>query len=107
MLHVASKFLNNKQDLMHIYKRIYIRSRLEYSCVLWHSSLTQNNLSDIERIQKSAVKIILKNEYIDYNSALKTLDIDSLYDRRERLCFKFAKKCLKIENMKKLFPLNN
>ena len=30
--------------------------------------------------------------------------IDSLKDRREKLCVKFAKKCLKLENMKKLFP---
>ena len=83
----------------------FIRSRLEYSCVVWNSSLTQNNVNDIERIQKSAVKMILKDEYKNYESALKSLNIDSLKDRREKLCVKFAKKCLKLENMKKLFPL--
>ena len=104
MLHIASKFVSNKQDLLHLYKT-FVRSRLEYSCVIWHSSLTQNNINDIERIQKSAVKMILKSEYRDYDSALKTLNIESLYNRREKLCLSFAKKCLKVENMKKLFPL--
>ena len=32
--------------------------------------------------------------------------MDSLNKRREKINLKFAKKCLKIENMKSLFPLN-
>ena len=32
--------------------------------------------------------------------------MDSLEKRREKINLKFAKKCLKIENMKSLFPLN-
>ena len=35
-----------------------------------------------------------------------TLKIKSLKDRREELCLKFAKSCLKIEKFKKFFPLN-
>ena len=49
--------------------------------------------------------MILKDDYKNYESALKSLNIDSLKDRREKLCVRFAKKCLKLENMKKLFPL--
>ena len=30
--------------------------------------------------------------------------MDSLADRREKMCLKFAKNCLKIDNMKQLFP---
>ena len=30
--------------------------------------------------------------------------MESLYERRSNLCLKFAKKCLRIENFKKLFP---
>ena len=104
MLQIASKFIGNKQDLVHIYKT-FIRSRLEFSCAVWHSSLSKQNESDIERIQKSALKLILKDKYSDYESALKILGIESLFDRREKLCLKFAKKCLKMENFKKLFPL--
>ena len=104
MLHVAAKFVKNKNDLVQIYKT-FIRSRLEYSCELWHSSLSKNNESDIERVQKSAIKVILKDKYGSYKNALKVLGLETLYDRRERLCLNFAKKCLKIENFKKLFPL--
>ena len=34
------------------------------------------------------------------------LQLKSLKDRREELCLKFAKKCLKIEKFQKFFPLN-
>ena len=67
--------------------------------------MSKENELDLERVQKSAVKVILKEGYTDYKSGLKTLNIESLYDRREKLCLRFAKKCLKIENFKKLFPL--
>ena len=33
--------------------------------------------------------------------------MQSLKDRREQLCLKFAKSCLKIEKFKKYFPLNS
>ena len=97
-------FVKNKQDLLQIYKS-FIRSRLEFSCVVWNSSLTKENEHDIERVQKAAVKLILKEAYKDYESGLKMLNIESLVDRRNRLCLKFAKQCLKNENFKKLFPL--
>ena len=106
MLHVASKFIKNIDDLLHIYKT-FIRSRLEFSCTVWDSSLSKNNEYDIERIQKSALKIILKNKYINYENALKIVNLESLHDRRERLCLRFAKKCLKMESFKKLFPVRN
>jgi len=49
--------------------------------------------------------VILKDKYKDYKNALITLNMESLYDRRESLCFKFAKKGLKLEHFKKLFPI--
>ena len=78
---------------------------MEFASVVWHSSLTKTNENDLERVQKSALKLILKDEYKDYKSALKFLAVDSLFERREKLSLKFAKKCLKNENFKKLFPL--
>ena len=98
MLHLASKFMNIKEELIHIYKT-YIRSR--------HSSLTKNNEMDIERVQKAALKVILKDKYINYDKALRLLDLESLHVRRERLCLKFAKKCLKLENFKSYFLLES
>ena len=64
------------------------------------------NICDIERIQKSAVKIILKHKYKDYDSALKELNLETLQKRREILCLRFAKKSLKLNNFKKMFPLS-
>ena len=104
LLHAASKFTTRTSDLKIIYMA-FIRSKLEQSAVVWHSSLTENNRADLERVQKAAVKIILKNSYNNYEEALKTLKLESLDARRTRLCFKFAKNCLKNEKMKKLFPL--
>ena len=104
--HVAAKFVNNDQDMVYLYK-MFIRSVLEFSAVVWHSSLSQNNVSDIERKQKSALKVILKERYTDYKSALKELNFESLSKRREILCLRFAKKSLKLQNFKNLFPLNN
>ena len=104
LLHKAAKFSNNLQDLLIIYKT-FIRSKLEQSASVWHSSLSECNISDLERVQKSALKVILKDKYKDYKNALLTLNIESLYDRRESLCLKFAKKGLKLELFKKLFPV--
>ena len=53
------------------------------------------------------MKIILKNNYVNYKNALKFMNMDSLEKRREKLNLNFAKKCLKIDNMKSLFPLKN
>ena len=50
------------------------------------------NEIDLERVQKSALKLILKEKYHNYITALLSLNIESLYDRREQLCLKFAKK---------------
>ena len=60
---------------------------------------------DLERVQKSALKVILKDKYQGYKSALKNLNIESLHDRRESICFKFAKKSLKLTHFKKMFPV--
>ena len=88
-------------------KSIYmlqIRSKLDQSSVVWHSSLTQKNRADLERVQKSAVKCILGQNYVSYENALLKVGLQSLEERRESMTFKFAKQCLKIEKLKGLFP---
>ena len=64
------------------------------------------NITDLERVQKNALKIIMQDKYQDYGSALEKLNLESLYDRRERLCLKFACKTVKNDQVKHLFPLN-
>ena len=51
MVRKASKFTQSTEDLKQIYMS-YIRSVLEQSAVIWNSSLTQENVCDLERIQK-------------------------------------------------------
>ena len=69
MLHKLVEFSVPVEDLINIFI-LYIRSVLEQSCQVWHSSLTFENMTDIERVQKNALKIILKEEYITYEHAL-------------------------------------
>ena len=104
LLHAASKFVKDKKILTQLYYT-HIRCRLEQSAVLWHSSLTLKNIIDLERVQKSAVRIIIGQKYDSYSDTLKSLKIETLFERRERLCLRFAKKSLKVENFKHLFPL--
>ena len=73
---------------------------------VWHSSLTLSNRNDLERIQKSAMKVIFKNDYQSYEKSLKVLKMEKLHERRERLSLSFAKKCLKHEKFSDMFPKN-
>ena len=104
MLHIASKFTSKFSDLKTIYK-LFIRSILEQSAVVWHSSLNIKDSDELERVQKSATKIIMGNKYSDYDNALKFLQIDRLSERRKKLCLNFAKKSVKHEKAGKIFPL--
>ena len=105
-LHRAAKFTKNVRDLKMIYM-LQIRSKLEQSAVVWHSGLTQKNRMDLERVQKSALKLILKERYLDYKNALIVMGMDSLEVRREKLCLKFAKACVKNEKLSDMFPRAN
>ena len=75
--------------------------------MVWHSSLTEKNKRDLERVQKSALKIILKDRYKNYKNALNVMNMDSLEVRRENLCLKFAKACVKNEKLSDMFPRNS
>ena len=61
ILHKISEFNPPVEDMLTIYMS-YIRSIVEQSCTVWHSRLTQENIEDLERIQKSALRIIMKEE---------------------------------------------
>ena len=101
----VASFGASQDDLKNIYF-LFVRSLLEQSATVWHSSLTRENSDDLERVQKSAIKVILGNEYKSYNESLLKLDMESLEDRRETLCLKFAQKCLKNPKTKNIFPEN-
>ena len=59
---------------------LYIRSLLEYCSVVWHSTLTQSQSSQLEAVQKLSLKIILGDLYTDYKSALDLTGLVSLQE---------------------------
>ena len=92
----------SREELKNIYI-LYIRSLLEQSCVVWHSALTKKDKCNIERVQKTCLKVILGNEYTHYKTSLEKLNLYTLDERRKLLCVKFAKKCTVNENTKYMF----
>ena len=97
LLHKAKKFTNNIRDLKQIYM-LQIRSKLDQSAVVWHSSLSNKNRNDLERVQKSTVTwCILGGNYCGYENALKKPGLATLEERREQMCLKFAKQCLRLD----------
>ena len=93
------------EEMLNIYI-LFIRCMVEYCCVVWHSSITVEEGYSIERVQKTALRIILRENYTDYSSALQVTGLDRLHDRRTKLSLAFAKKCLKNNKNDDLFPLN-
>ena len=45
---------------------LYLRSILETSSEVWQSSITQAETSEIEKVQKVSLRIILGGKYEDY-----------------------------------------
>ena len=105
MLHKLFDFGLQMEDMLDIYI-LYIRSILESSSVVWHSSITQAEIIAIERVQKVALRIILDDEYESYDHALRVTGLPTLKDRRTNLCKKFATNCTKSEKLCHMFPLN-
>ena len=101
----AAGFSSSKNDLKQIYLT-FVRSILEQSAVVWHSSLTEKNTRDLERVQKAAVRVILGKDYTNYKNGLKKLNMERLTKRREKICLRFAKNCLKNEKVRNMFPKN-
>ena len=93
------------EDLLDIYV-LFIRSLLEYCCVLWHSNLTNENTDDLERVQRTCLKIILGDMYVSYTAALEMTNLKTLGERRGDRYEDFAKKCLKYQRLSHYFPPN-
>ena len=94
------------EDLIEIYI-LFIRSVTEYCSVAFHSSLTLEESNKLERVQKTCLKIILGEMYIDYDSALQMCGLETLHTRRETRCLNFSLKCIKHSRNQRLFPVNN
>ena len=61
----------------------YIRSKLEYCCLVWSPS-QQNEINKLERIQKNFTSKISGMENLNYHQRLRKMNLYSLERRRER-----------------------
>ena len=68
--------------------------------------MTEEDKCNIERIQKTAFRIIYKEKYESYDNALKLSNLSTLAERRSNLMLKFAKKCIENERTANMFPTN-
>ena len=87
----------------------FFRPALEYACQLWHTSLPGYPADQIEQIQKPALMIIVLDS--SYNESLNTLNLTTLYQRREILfhtCYPLQKnKDSPLGTRKHLYLQNN
>ena len=96
-----------RDDLVKIWTTI-LRPCAEYASPVWHPGLTLSDSHNLEKLQKTAMAIILGRCYVNYKpfykidnkletyeNALKILGLETLKQRRESLITKFAKDILK------------
>ena len=83
-----------------------MRSVLELAVPAWHSGLTLGESSDIERVQRAALQIILGSGFSTYRAALKQFDMITLQARRVNLCKKFGNKAAMHPKHEKWFVPN-
>ena len=76
-------FGTSVEEMVHIWI-LFCRSVIEQSCVVWGTSLTQENIDDLERTQKTFTKLVLREKYKDYENALLILNLDSLPKKKTR-----------------------
>ena len=70
----------NKKDLLTFYLTC-VRPATEYACPVFHNSLPLYLSEELEKLQKSALRIIYPT--LSYPEALSEAKIDTLFDRRE------------------------
>ena len=106
LLRSVLSFGASTEEMVHLWT-VFCRSVLEQSCVVWHGTLTQENIDDLERTQKTFCKLMLKEKYQTYENSLLLLNLDSLTERRNILSLKFAKSGIKNNKLNDLLPLTD
>ena len=86
------KKINLDSDLILDFYVKEIRPLTEHGVAIWNSGLTKGQIIDLEKIQKTALKIIFGDSYISYDVACTLANLLPLEFRRTELCTNFAVK---------------
>ena len=92
----------NTEELLHVYKTM-LRPVVEYGCVVFHSSLTDEQDERIERLQDHALKCIYGME-LSARRLRGLSGLPTLRERREQIVSKFAHKCANDPAFEHWFP---
>ena len=106
LLRAVQSFGSSREEMVHLWK-ISCLSVLEQSCVVRGSCLTCEEKADLERTQKSFAKLVLRDKYTTYESALIELNLENLKTQRTKLMMKFGKSGIDSGNLKGMFRLRN
>ena len=106
LLRKVWSFGSSYQEMVQLWK-VFCRSILEQSCVLWDSGLTQENRNNLERTQKTFLILILEEEYNNYENALHISQLETLDKRRKELTLRFAQTSLADGLLTDVFPIKN
>ena len=92
-----------------IQEKLYCRNQFRDLCSQ-HATTPPQSIQRCGGFQASAqtrLKIIFGDAYINYESALTKAGLQNLDYRRNSLCLKFAKNCIKNNNTKHMFPVRD
>ena len=92
----------NNEQLKKVYTSM-IRPSIEYASVAWHSMLTKEQANVLEGQQVQCLKKIL-GPGTSARRMRQVLQIEPLYERREKAVVKFGQKCLKSDRFRQWFP---
>ena len=70
------------------------------------STLTEENVIDLERTQKTFAKLVLGNNYMNYEKALTKLNLVQLSERRQDMCLEIANSGIKNNTLADLLQNN-
>ena len=79
----------------------------KYCSIEFHTSLSEEFSNKLETIQSMSLKIILSENYVSYNAALKMCALDRLSTRREKRMLSFSLKCINNKFTQSMFPIND
>ena len=85
MLRNLKKFGTSENNLIEVYYQQVIRIT-EMVCPVWNAGITQQEVREIERIQRVALAVIRVDKHTNYKEALDYFKLETLENRREKLC---------------------